>query len=169
MRQTREVLQSSSDPVPPATASVTLTYDQRRKSRLRTRLHDGSELAVLLPRGTILQEGDRLRATDGTIIQVRAAAELVSTAHTPDLRLLTRAAYHLGNRHVALQVGAGWVRYRHDHVLDQLTAALGLQVEVAETPFEPEGGFAQRRQDHQHEHQHHQHEHEHEHGHRHDG
>ena len=55
-------------------------------------------------------------------------------------RALARAAYHLGNRHVALQIGAGWLRYGHDHVLDDMVRGLGLTVTVEQAPFEPEAG-----------------------------
>jgi urease accessory protein len=54
--------------------------------------------------------------------------------------MLASAAYHLGNRHVALQIGNGWVRYQHDHVLDDLVTGLGLEITVEHAPFEPEGG-----------------------------
>jgi urease accessory protein len=122
------------------TASATLTFDQRRKSRQRLRLDDGSEAAVVLPRGTVLAEGDRLQADDGVVIGIRAAPETLSAARTDHPLLLLRAAYHLGNRHVALQVAAGELRYQHDHVLDGLVQALGLTVEVVTAPFSPEGG-----------------------------
>jgi urease accessory protein len=126
---------------PPAGATVTLTFEERRKSRLLARLDDQREVAVMLPRGTILRQGDRLRAAeDGLIVEVRAAAESLSIARTIDAHLLTRAAYHLGNRHVALQIGAGWVAYAHDHVLDDMVRGLGLQVEAGLAPFEPEAG-----------------------------
>jgi urease accessory protein len=122
------------------TASATLTFEQRRKSRQRLRLDDGSEAALLLPRGTVLAEGDRLHADDGTVIAVRAAPESLSAVRASDPLLLARAAYHLGNRHVALQVTAGELRYQHDHVLDGMVQALGLTVEVVTAPFSPEGG-----------------------------
>ena len=67
-------------------------------------------------------------------------AETVSTVHTGDAVMLARASYHLGNRHVALQIGAGWLRYQHDHVLDDMLRGFGLEVRVEEAPFEPEGG-----------------------------
>jgi urease accessory protein len=127
-------------PSVPATRSVTLTFDMRRKSRLRARLHDGSEVALVLPRGTVLRHGDRLAADDGSIVEVRAADELVSTAVTRDPVLLARAAYHLGNRHVPLQIGSGLLRFEHDHVLDDLARSLGLEVVVESVPFEPEQG-----------------------------
>jgi urease accessory protein len=121
-------------------ARLVLTCDQRRRSRLRTRLLDGTEVALRLPRGTVLRHGDHLRTTSGLVVRVVAAAEPVSTVSSPDARTLARACYHLGNRHVAVEVGDGWARYRHDHVLDHMVASLGLAVCVEEAPFEPEAG-----------------------------
>lgn len=124
----------------PAQATLTLPFDLRQKSRLRTRLDSGEDVGLFLPRGTVLRHGDRLRATDGRVIEVRAASETVSTARTDDSLLLARAAYHLGNRHVALQLGPGWLRYPHDHVLDGMARELGLEVVCEQAPFEPEAG-----------------------------
>ena len=124
----------------PARAMLTLPFDLRQKSRLRTRLDSGEDVGLFLPRGTVLRHGDRLRATDGRVIEVRAAPETVSTARTDDPLLLARAAYHLGNRHVALQIGSGWLRYLHDHVLDGMARELGLTVIDEQAPFEPEAG-----------------------------
>jgi urease accessory protein len=94
----------------------------------------------MLNRGQILRGGDLLLASDGRVVEVRAAAETVSTVRSRDARQLACAAYHLGNRHIALQVGEGWLRYVHDHVLDSLVQGLGLVVEVGQAPFEPEAG-----------------------------
>jgi urease accessory protein len=69
-----------------------------------------------------------------------AAPETVSVARSDNPRLLARAAYHLGNRHVALEIGPGWLRYGHDHVLDQMLSGLGLDLSVECAPFEPEAG-----------------------------
>ena len=120
--------------------SLTLPYDSRTKSRLRTQLDSGEEVGLFLERGTVLRGGDRLEADDGRIIGVVAAAEEVSTVHSSDAYTLARVSYHLGNRHVPLQIGAGWVRYLHDHVLDDMVRGLGLTVMVERAPFEPEGG-----------------------------
>ena len=122
------------------TATLTLPFDLRCRSRLRATLDDGREAALLLPRGTVLRDADRLRADDGTVIEVRAAREPVSTVRAGDARALARAAYHLGNRHVALQVGDGWLRYQHDHVLDDMVRGLGLEVSAEEVELEPETG-----------------------------
>jgi len=124
----------------PAQATLTLPFEQRQKSRLRTRLDSGEEIGLFLPRGTVLRQGDRLRTADGRVIEVRAAPETVSTARTDEPLRLARAAYHLGNRHVALQLGPGWLRYLHDHVLDGMVRELGLDVIGEQAPFEPEAG-----------------------------
>ncbi len=123
-----------------AQATLTLPFEQRQKSRLRIRLDNGQDAGLFLPRGTVLRHGDRLRATSGLVVEVRAAPEAVSTARADDTLLLARAAYHLGNRHVALQLGPGWLRYPHDHVLDDMTRELGLTVSREQAPFEPEAG-----------------------------
>ncbi len=95
---------------------------------------------MFLERGTILRDGDLLLADDGRVVEVEAAPESVSTVQADDPRQLARACYHLGNRHVALQIGAGWLRYQHDHVLDDMVRGLGLEVRSELAPFEPEGG-----------------------------
>lgn len=124
----------------PVQATLTLPFELRRKSRLRTRLDSGEDVGVFLARGTVLRDGDRLRAFNGLIVEVRAALEAVSTARTDEPLLLARAAYHLGNRHVPLQIGPGWLRYLHDHVLDGMVQTLGLTVINDQVPFEPEAG-----------------------------
>ena len=129
------------EPSGPATGSVTLTLDERRRTRLLVFLDDGREAAVQLPRGSALRDGDRLRALeDGQIVLVSAAAESLSIARTSDAHLLLRGAYHLGNRHVPVELGEGWLAYEHDHVLDDMVRGLGLRVETRLAPFEPEGG-----------------------------
>jgi urease accessory protein len=120
--------------------TVVLSYALRQKSRQRVRLASGREAAIVLPAGAHLHDGDRLRAADGTIVCVRAAMEPVSTARTDEPLRFARACYHLGNRHVALQIGAGWVRYQPDHVLDDMVRGLGLTVAAETVPFEPERG-----------------------------
>lgn len=124
---------------------LTLPFADRRRSRLRVRLDDGREAALILPHGTILRDGDRLRAGEGgAVIAVRAAEETLSWATTADPLLLARAAYHLGNRHVPVQVGPGLVAYQHDHVLDGMVREIGLDLHVRQAPFEPEaGGYRQ--------------------------
>jgi len=124
---------------------LTLPFADRRRSRLRTRLDDGREAALLLRHGTVLRDGDRLRAEGGgAVISVRAADETLSWATTSDPLLLARAAYHLGNRHVPVQLGEGSVAYQHDHVLDGMVREIGLHLHLRQAAFEPEaGGYRQ--------------------------
>ena len=126
-------------PVTP-THILTLPLDQRVRSRLRVTLDDGSPAGLLLARGGILRHGDCIASEDGLVAVVHAAPETVSTAHCDDTVQLARASYHLGNRHVPLEIGPGFVRYRHDHVLDDMVRGLGLEVTVEQAPFEPEWG-----------------------------
>lgn len=122
-------------------AVLPLTYEQRSRSRLRAYLDDGRAVGVLLPRGgEPLRDGDRLSDEQGVIVQVRAAPEPVSSAESDEPVLLARAAYHLGNRHVALQIEPGRLCWLQDHVLDAMVRGLGLTVTSEEAPFEPEPG-----------------------------
>lgn len=122
------------------TARLTLNFDARTKSRLRTQLADGEEVGLFLPRGTILRGGDRLQAADERIVEVVSAPEDLIEARCADAFALARAAYHLGNRHVAVQVGAGWLRIQADHVLETMLTGLGAEVASLTAPFEPEAG-----------------------------
>jgi len=124
----------------PADASLTLPLESRTRSRLRVALDDGREAGLFLPRGTSLRHGDRLRSEAGLVVEVHAAPETLSRVACDDPLRLARACYHLGNRHVALQIEPGRISYLHDHVLDELVAGLGLAVRVEEAPFEPEPG-----------------------------
>ncbi|MHA6159734.1 urease accessory protein UreE [Pseudomonas sichuanensis] len=126
------------------TGSVTLTVDSRIKSRLRVSLDDGRDAGLMLERGHLLRGGELLAdAEGGQVIRVLAAPEAVSTVRCSDPHLLARAAYHLGNRHVPLQIEPGLLRYQHDHVLDDMLRGLGLTVAAEQAPFEPEAGAYQ--------------------------
>ena len=137
-----------------SSTSLTLPFEQRQKSRLRVTLDNGIEAALILERGAVLRHGDLLRATNGQVVEVRAASETVSIVSESNAHLLSRACYHLGNRHVPLQIGDGWLRYLKDHVLDDMVGSLGLSVEYQEAPFEPEAGAYQNNDKHQHIHSH---------------
>jgi urease accessory protein len=119
---------------------VTLPWERRVRSRQRVQLDGRGEALLALPRGMVLRGGDMLTGAHGRRLRIVAAEETVSTAHASDAAGLLRAAYHLGNRHVAVQIGAAWLRYLHDHVLDDMLRGLGLHVVVGQAPFEPEAG-----------------------------
>ncbi len=120
--------------------TITLPFQDRQRSRLRVSLSSGEEALMLMPRGSVLRGGEAVTVSDGRVATIVSAPEKVSTLRAKDARALARAAYHLGNRHMPLEVGEGFLRYLHDHVLDDMVRALGLLVIVEEAPFEPEAG-----------------------------
>lgn len=120
--------------------TLCLPWEKRTKSRLRVQLDSGEEASIVLPRGMVLRDGDVLETEDGVAVAVKAAVEKVSTVRAASPLRLARLCYHLGNRHVALEIGGGYLRYLHDHVLDSLVLRLGGEVVIEEVPFEPEYG-----------------------------
>lgn len=124
----------------PADDTLTLPFDVRQKSRFYARTDGGLEVGLFLPRGSLLRSGMTLTGDDGVNIGVKAAPEAVSVVQSQDSLLFARACYHLGNRHVPLQILGGELRYLGDHVLDRMLEVLGLQVRHEHLPFEPEAG-----------------------------
>lgn len=123
-----------------STGVLALPFEIRQKSRFRAVLADGRDVGVVIERGSVLRHGDFLSDGAGEFISIEAAPERVSTVHADNNAQLARAAYHLGNRHVPLQVGNGWLRYLEDHVLDGMCEQLGLGIRHEDQPFEPEAG-----------------------------
>jgi urease accessory protein len=120
--------------------TLTLPFELRQKSRLVAHSDGGRQILLQLPRGGVLRHGALLRVSDGSVVEVRAARESLSAVESENPVELLRAAYHLGNRHVALQIAPGGLRYLHDHVLDDMLVGLGLEPHPLEAPFEPEHG-----------------------------
>jgi urease accessory protein len=151
--------------------AVSLDWDARQRSRFEAVTDDGTRLAVFLPRGQVLRGGDVLVAENGRMVRVASAAEslLRITAcptHGSPFDLL-RAAYHLGNRHVPIELTAEHLQIEPDHVLAEMLRAMHLIVTPVQAPFEPEGGaYGDAGGGHGHAHGHgHGHGHGHEHGH----
>lgn len=139
-----------------AQATLTLPFDLRQKSRLRAALDNGDEVGLMLERGQVLRDGDCLRAENGLVIKLRAAPEPVSVVSCEDRLQLQRVCYHLGNRHVPLQINEQSVQYLQDHVLDEMVTSLGLRVKHKTLPFEPESGaYHGHGHNHNHSHDHH--------------
>ena len=135
-----EVFEIQKQPPKDCAMEVVLSFDERQKSRYKTATVCGRELGWFIERGTVLQDGDFLKCKTGEVIRVTAAPEAVSELRSSNQLLLTRAAYHLGNRHVPLQIGAGFLRYLRDHVLDDMVRGLDLEVIHDHCPFQPENG-----------------------------
>ena len=120
--------------------TVHLTFEARSKSRLLLTLDSGERAALVVERGRVLHGGERVRTEDGREIEIIAAQEALLEASSSDAVLIARAAYHLGNRHIAVQVMPGRLRFLNDHVLGEMVRKLGLQVQAVHAAFEPEGG-----------------------------
>jgi urease accessory protein len=123
-----------------ATTSLTLPWNRRCKSRQRVLLDNGEEAGLFLERGIILRGGDHLSSENGVTVKILAATETLSTIHCDDPLQLSRLCYHLGNRHVDLQIGLDSLCYLHDHVLDDMIRGFGFSPVIIEAPFEPESG-----------------------------
>jgi urease accessory protein len=161
-------------------STVELDWDVRQKSRFDCIDSADRQLGVFLPRGTAVRGGDVLVAEDGTLVRVLAAPQAVlkithCSAHGTPFDLL-RAAYHLGNRHVPIELKPDHLKIEPDHVLADMLGAMHLIVHAVNEPFEPEngaygahaahGGHGHERE-HTEAHEHHDHDHAHEHGHSH--
>ena len=125
-------------------ATLELDWDVRQKSRFDATDSTGRALGVFLPRGTVVRGGDVLVADDGSLIVVHAAAQPVllvkpCSEHGSPFDLL-RAAYHLGNRHVQLELQPDHLKLEPDHVLADMLRQMHLIVTPANAAFEPEGG-----------------------------
>ena len=124
--------------------TVELDWDVRQKSRFAATDSAGRELGIFLPRGTLVRGGDVLVAEDGSMVRVIAASQPVlvithCTQHGTPFDL-TRAAYHLGNRHVPIELQPDHLKIEPDHVLADMLRAMHLIVNEQDLPFEPEGG-----------------------------
>ncbi|HZE60067.1 MAG TPA: urease accessory protein UreE [Burkholderiales bacterium] len=114
-----------------------LPFEQRQKSRLRAKLASGEEIRLMLERGTVMRGGDVVRTADGRQVEIVAAKEKLLHIESDQL---ARIAYHLGNRHVPVQVGRDFLRIEEDHVLEEMARKLGARVSHVAAPFEPEAG-----------------------------
>lgn len=123
-----------------ADVKLTLAFELRQKSRLRTQADNGELVTLMLDRGSILRGGDLLAADDGRVVEVVAADEHVMTVAGCSPLQLVRAAYHLGNRHVPLQIGDDWLRFGRDPVLAEMLQGIGIAVVEESAQFEPEAG-----------------------------
>ncbi len=145
-------------------ATVELDWDVRQKSRFDVTDSMGRTLGVFLPRGTAVRGGDALLAEDGSLIVVKAAAQDVLVVrhcaeHGTPFDLL-RAAYHLGNRHVQLELQSDHLKFEPDHVLAEMLRSMHLIVTAERVAFEPEGGaYAAQGQAQAHDHAHGGHDH----------
>lgn len=134
------LIQEYADNNEEASEFLELPFELRQKARFKATLASGTEVGLQLARGKILRSGEKLKAEDGSIVEIKAAPESVTTVTCNDPLQLAKICYHLGNRHVPLQVMQGQCRYLHDHVLDEMVLLLGGEVMCEKASFEPEAG-----------------------------
>lgn len=145
--------------------TVTLDYLDRHRRRIRLVADSGETFLLDLARAQHLGDGDGLEIDGGGFIRVRAAPEPVLDIETADRASLLRIAWHLGNRHLPLQVAGERLRIRADHVIAEMVTGLGANLTRLDAPFDPEiGAYAVTQHGHEHSHGHDHHRHDDDHG-----
>ena len=117
-----------------------LPFETRQKSRFKAKLASGEEVGVMLPRGEILRGGDLVTASDGRVFEIISEPEKLFHVESEKSVDLARIAYHLGNRHVPVEVGEGYLRISEDPVLERMLEGLGAKIARKTAAFEPEAG-----------------------------
>ncbi len=141
MRRAIDVRRAGCWPQGQALASLTLEFGDRHRRRIRLEDDAGEPLLLDLPRATLLADGDALVLENGDLVRVRAAPENVLDIAPQDLEHGLRIAWHVGNRHVPLQVlPGGSLRILADHVLANMLTGLGARLVERSAPFDPEAG-----------------------------
>ena len=148
----------------PVVDTVILDYAQRSAQKATVTGIKGGTIEIDLHQPARLRTDDLLVLDDGSLVEVVAAPEPLIEARAADMAGLSRLAWHLGDRHVPVQVLPNRIRAQRDAAIEALLASLGAKVAVIEAPFEPEGGAYASSHGHGHEH----HDHDHAHGHHHD-
>jgi len=125
-----------------ASAVDCLALDAHERHRRRVVLtgEKGTKFLLDLPQATVLRNGDGLLLDDGAIVRVAGRPESLVEITAADARELARLAWHIGNRHVDVQVAGDALRIRRDHVIEDMLRGLGARLQPIEAPFEPEGG-----------------------------
>ncbi|MER3491819.1 MAG: urease accessory protein UreE [Mastigocladus sp. ERB_26_2] len=122
-------------------STLSLTAEERTRSRHRWQMEDGQAVLLHLPRGTVLRDGDiLLDETTGSLVRVTAKPEPVLTVVAKNTIDLLKAAYHLGNRHVAVEITPSYLRLSPDPVLQAMLQQLGVEIKEEISPFQPEVG-----------------------------
>lgn len=121
--------------------TLALTAEERARSRHRFETADGQVFLLRLPRGTVLRDGDLLQAeVGGDLVRILAKPEPVLTVTAKTSLDLLRVAYHLGNRHIAIEIASDYLRLSPDSVLQTMLEQLGVEVREEVLPFQPEAG-----------------------------
>lgn len=120
--------------------TISLSFDERKRGRLKIITDNGNEVGIQIERGHVLRHGTVLTNENNDYLTVLASNENVTTARVKEPTLFARGCYHLGNRHVSLQIGDGFLRFQSDYVLEDMLHGLGIHSIHEQAPFEPENG-----------------------------
>ena len=134
--------------------SISLDQDTRKKARIKAQTDNGADIGIFMERGHPLLVGEVLQTECGLLIEIKGKKEPVSTAISNDWLTFSKVCYHLGNRHTSLQIGELWVRFKPDHVLEELAENYGLTINKSPAIFEPENGAYGSHSGHSHSHDH---------------
>ena len=139
-----------------AAGTLTLDFDGRHRRRIRLTADQGEDVLLDLPNAVAMADGDGLQLDDGRWLKIQAAPELVVEIRHQDFNQLVRFAWHLGNRHLPMEIRDEVLRIRPDHVIEDMLHRLGADLVKVQTPFQPEGA-AHGHHDHNHNHDGHHH------------
>ena len=134
--------------------TISLDQDTRKKARIKGQTDKGTNIGIFMERGHPLLVGEVLKTECGLLIEIKGKKEPVSTASSDDWLTFSKVCYHLGNRHTSLQIGELWVRFKPDHVLEELAENYGLTIDKSPAVFEPENGAYGSHSGHSHSHEH---------------
>lgn len=148
------VAQAGSWPAESVADRVVLDFDHRCRRRIALKTDGGLQVLIDLPHATVLGDGDALRLDDGRFVAVVAADEALAEVGCDTREALVRVAWHLGNRHLPVQIAGDRLRIRRDHVIEDMLAKLGATVAHVTAAFDPEGGAYGEGQVHGHAHHH---------------
>jgi urease accessory protein len=132
-----------------AAGTLTLDFDARHRRRIRLTADQGEDVLLDLPKAIAMADGDGLQLEDGRWLKVQAAAELIVEVRHKDPDQLVRLAWHLGNRHLPMEIRDHVLCIRPDHVIEDMLHGFGAELVKVQAPFQPEGG-AYGGQDHEH-------------------
>lgn len=141
-----------------AADTVVLDFDDRHRRRITMEASSGLSFLLDLPEAVALRTGDAVKLEDGRLVEIIGASEPLSEIRTDNPEHLLRLAWHLGNRHLPVQIAGARLRIRRDHVIAAMVEGLGGKIRGIEAAFDPEGG-AYLHSTHGHDHEHHDHEH----------
>ena len=152
--RSRTILPPGTWPTEQATAEILIDFDRRHRRRIRLQTTAGDDLLLDLPQAHRLRDGDALQTDCGKLIRIRARPEPLAEIHAHSDAELVRIAWHLGNRHLPVQLIRDKIRIRRDHVIEEMVEHLGGHVDIIEAPFDPEAGAYAQGGQHGHHHHH---------------